>query len=77
MERIEFVEAAKRVRLAITDGEAVGVSWLQRKYRLGYQSGLALKQDLIAHGVVFPALNLYAPETMGTTAAAAGGKNEQ
>lgn len=77
MDRIDIEEAAKRVNLAIADGEAVGVSWLQRKYRLGYQSGLALKQDLIAHGVVFPVLNLHAPETMGNTVQATGDKNEQ
>lgn len=54
MERTRTEEIAMVVKAAVADGQDVGVAWLQRKYRLGYQSGLALKQELCDYGVAFP-----------------------
>ena len=62
MDQIDMEEVVMRVEAAIVDRQEVGVGWLQRKFRLGFHDGTALKQELVDYGVGFPKLDLGLPE---------------
>lgn len=53
MEGVNLELVAAAVAAGQAAGEQVGVSWLQRKYRLGFHAATALKQRLESEGVVF------------------------
>ena len=63
MDQMDMEEVLTRVEAAIVDRQEVGVGWLQRKFRLGFRDGTALKQQLADCGVIFPRLDLGMPET--------------
>lgn len=53
MAGVNLESVAAAVAAGQAAGEQVGVSWLQRKYRLGFHAATALKQRLESVGVVF------------------------
>lgn len=53
MDGVNLEEVAAAVAAGKLSDEQVGVSWLQRRYRLGFRAATLLKQQLEAMGVVF------------------------
>lgn len=54
MARVSIEEVRRDLEIGMAAGEQVGVSWLQRRYRIGFEAATALKVELCALGVVFP-----------------------
>lgn len=54
MATVSIEEVRRDLQIGMAAGEQVGVSWLQRRYRIGFETATALKVELCALGVVFP-----------------------
>lgn len=53
MDELDLDVVARAVAAGQADGQQVGVGWLQRKFRIGFNAATALKQRLEASGVLF------------------------
>lgn len=54
MATVNVEEVRRDIEIGLAAGEEVGVSWLQRRYRISFAAATALKTQLCAIGVVFP-----------------------
>lgn len=56
MATVDLEEVRRDLETGVAAGEEVGVSWLQRRYRISFRAATDLKAQLCALGVVFPPL---------------------
>ena len=68
MATLDIEEVKRAVESGQAAGEEVGVSWLQRRFRLGFGTATALKSQLIELGVVFLPIGGNGPEHPGVQA---------
>lgn len=54
MATVDLEEVRRDLETGTAAGEEVGVSWLQRRYRISFGAATDLKERLCAQGVVFP-----------------------
>ena len=76
MATVDLEEARRDLETGVAAGEAVGVSWLQRRYRISFGAATDLKARLCALGVVFPPLvGNYESCTDDPASPASGGRS--